>query len=145
MFQANVVTGEVCGSVVDLSLPGVVPFELERKYRSLSKHNGLLGWNWTSPFDQGLHLARPGLVYRDQWGQETPLAPAANSNDGLVASAGNLRLSRAAGELVLQAPPLKLHYPLYKSGAYSFIQPQKTLDVYSNAILLTFYVEVLPA
>jgi len=144
MFQANVVTGEVCGSVVDLSLPGVVPFELERKYRSLSKHNGLLGWNWTSPFDQGLHLARPGLVYRDQWGQETPLAPAANSNDGLVASAGNLRLSRAAGELVLHAPPLTLHYPLPKPGASSFLRPQKIVDGYGNALLFTLNEAGLP-
>lgn len=110
MFRANAVTGEVCGSAVDLELPGFLPLEFERKYRSLSSHVGVLGTNWLSPLDQSLRLVDGVFIYRDAAGHETPLPQTGAAAWPVVAASGTITLSRRGDALVLDAVPLRIHF-----------------------------------
>lgn len=68
MLHFNVTSGAVCFSAVDFSLPGLIPFDFERDYKSDLNLCGHLGWNWTTPLDVALLWADSGFSFRDQWG-----------------------------------------------------------------------------
>ncbi|WP_224317363.1 RHS repeat-associated core domain-containing protein [Streptomyces olivaceus] len=59
----DMATGEVVMSAVDVSLPGVLPFALERHHRSTLTSGQLLGPTWTSTLDQRLELEPTGVRF----------------------------------------------------------------------------------
>ena len=51
MFSVDVATGAVQIHSVDLGLPGYIPLEVSRTYRSGTKTRGLMGPGWTFNLD----------------------------------------------------------------------------------------------
>ena len=81
MLHFNVSNGHVCFSAVDFSLPGFIPLDFERNYKSGLNSCGYHGWNWCTPLDVALLPTPSGFSYRDQWGhvhvlnRQGPMAP----------------------------------------------------------------------
>ena len=50
-FNVVMATGEVCYDESDFELPGYIPVELERSYRSRLRRAGALGYGWSWPWD----------------------------------------------------------------------------------------------
>jgi RHS repeat-associated protein len=121
MLHVNVATGEVCVSVVDFSLPGFIPFEFERNYRSRSGKNGALGWNWHNPLNTKLSRDGTTWIYQDSWGALVAIKGGAGDGERSVVartSSGTFTLSREVTpreveRIVLQTPGLRrIHFPL---------------------------------
>jgi RHS repeat-associated protein len=77
--NVNVVTGEVLRWEVDLYLPGFIPIEVRRVYRSTNRQSNLLGIGWTSNLN--LYLTSDGrdFVLHDDAGVDTPLVYSADT------------------------------------------------------------------
>ena len=58
MFRVNVVSGELCLSVSEVFLPGLMPIDFTRVYKSADAYSGPLGPGWSHRHD--LKLARAG-------------------------------------------------------------------------------------
>ncbi|MGA8030707.1 MAG: DUF6531 domain-containing protein, partial [Bryobacteraceae bacterium] len=86
MLHFNVSNGATCFSAVDFSLPGFIPFDFERSYKSTLGTCGCLGWNWITPLDVALWRDESGFHYRDQWGYVHDLSqpPSKPPDDRLV-------------------------------------------------------------
>ena len=50
MFRVNVVTGELCLSITEVFLPGVMAVDFTRLYRSRVHSRGLFGPGWSHPY-----------------------------------------------------------------------------------------------
>ncbi|PRE14051.1 DUF6531 domain-containing protein [Burkholderia multivorans] len=59
----DVATGEVLEMRVDLAIPGVLPLELRRRYRTRSDDCGMLGRRWSDNWSQHLTVEAGRLVY----------------------------------------------------------------------------------
>ena len=72
----DVATGKVLTEMVDLELPGPLPFRLERVWYSTSSHDGPFGTGWHHTYDLGLAIdARAGVaVVRLADGRYAPFA-----------------------------------------------------------------------
>jgi RHS repeat-associated protein len=143
MLYANVATGETCCSAVDFSLSGFVPVELERNYRSLSAHDGVLGRNWRCFLDAGLEEHDGVFTYRDAWGVETALQSVRDDDERLLALATGHRLLRLGGELLLEAPGLMRLYfrPRSRKG---MTRPHRVEDRNGNAVRFELDADGLP-
>lgn len=58
----DVVSGQLLETVIDFSLPGVLPLVLRRAYASGYRHGGLLGPGWSSTLDVRLLVDERGAV-----------------------------------------------------------------------------------
>ncbi|KAF1039400.1 MULTISPECIES: DUF6531 domain-containing protein [Burkholderia] len=59
----DVVTGEVLEMRVDLAIPGVLPLELKRRYRTRSDDRGMLGHRWSDNWSQRLTIEGDRFVH----------------------------------------------------------------------------------
>ncbi|MBX3251391.1 MAG: RHS repeat protein [Myxococcales bacterium] len=67
----DVVTGNLFTEVVDASLPGPIPLDIERVYESAgSDKRGSLGWGWNHSLDEALWMERGCMVARLGDGRE---------------------------------------------------------------------------
>jgi len=75
----DVATGEMVDIRTDISIPGVLPLQLTRRYRTRSEDSGLLGLKWSTNWSQRLSLHDGHLVrFHNAGGQAiTFIAPEA--------------------------------------------------------------------
>ncbi|MFC0037628.1 DUF6531 domain-containing protein [Actinomadura rayongensis] len=59
----DVVTGEVLFTQTDVTLPGALPFEVERSHLSRYRDGGLFGVSWASTLDQRLEPDADGVTF----------------------------------------------------------------------------------
>ncbi|MES2264686.1 MAG: RHS repeat-associated core domain-containing protein [Pseudomonadota bacterium] len=68
-----IATGEKSLIDSDFSLPGLIPLDWRRSYRSGDVHSSWFGQGWTTPLSVQLSLAADGLTYHDAGGRGVPL------------------------------------------------------------------------
>src|SRR5260370_3896299 len=131
MLHFNVSNGGVCCSAVDFALPGFIPFDFERNYKSALNHCGYLGWNWTTPLDSALLLTPSGFSFRDQWGHTHALEPEkkAPPEERLF------QLADSGRDLVVTTPE-NLRWRFFDSGE-GFL-PHRIEDESENAITFEY-------
>jgi RHS repeat-associated protein len=79
MCNVNVVSGEVIRWEVDLYLPGFIPVEVRRVYRSTSVDSGLMGIGWMSNLNVYLTSDGRNFVLHDDNGTDVSLTYSAES------------------------------------------------------------------
>jgi RHS repeat-associated protein len=99
MLHFNVSNGSTCFSSVDFSLPGFIPFDFERTYKSNLNYCGCLGWNWATPLDAALFETTSGFSFRDQWGYSHALKHEKNTLPDQL-----FRFSRTEHDLIVTTP-----------------------------------------
>ena len=137
MLHVNVANGEVCYSAVDFSLPGIIPFEMERRYNSFSNQNGLLGWNWNIPLNNHLAIVDKDFIYRDQWDVENKLRFSTNNpKEPLwLSDDEKLKLIPEKGKLTLYTSDFKkIYFPSKLKFSLDYIKPIRIEDLHGNAI-----------
>jgi RHS repeat-associated protein len=67
----DVVTGEVVVDQQDFELPGRIPIQWTRHYRSDSMRRGICGVGWETPADARLEIVADGVVFHDGTGVAT--------------------------------------------------------------------------
>jgi RHS repeat-associated protein len=137
MLHVNIANGEVCYAAVDFSLPGFIPFEFARLYKSHSNKNGLFGWNWNHPLDTHLVIDSDDSVFRDQSGAEVCIKFAKGNGPGLVGSSDDnaFKIFREKDNLVLHNPDLvKFYFRLTDVDSRDAIKPIRIEDLNGNTI-----------
>jgi RHS repeat-associated protein len=127
MLHFNVGNGGVCCSAVDFALPGFIPFDFERNYKSSLNHCGYLGWNWTTPLDSALLLTPSGFSFRDQWGHTHAL----EAEKKVPPEERLFQLADSGRDLVVTTPE-NLRWRFFDSGE-GFL-PHRIEDESENAI-----------
>ncbi|MFQ5571279.1 MAG: DUF6531 domain-containing protein [Rhodothermales bacterium] len=65
VLRADIATGATSLYEMDLRLPGYIPLELARRYRSNNPRKGPLGYGWTFNYDIILRVESDRIIYRD--------------------------------------------------------------------------------
>ncbi|MEQ5840471.1 DUF6531 domain-containing protein [Paraburkholderia acidicola] len=80
----DVATGEVVDIRTDISIPGVLPLQLMRRYRTRSDDSGLLGPKWSTSWSERLSFDDGSLVrFRNAGGQTITFVAPENRLDGI--------------------------------------------------------------
>ena len=74
-LRVDIATGATTLHEVDLRLPGFIPFELARTYRSSSREKGPFGCGWAFSLDTSLYVENHHLTYRQASGKELFFKP----------------------------------------------------------------------
>jgi RHS repeat-associated protein len=98
LCNVNLSSGEVLVEVTDFDLPGWIPVEFGRRYKTTALERGPLGMGWFHNFDRTLRVDGGSLVWRNERGDETVFTEA-----GKFAS-GTLNFDRSRDVLVLRGP-----------------------------------------
>jgi RHS repeat-associated protein len=92
-----VVSGEVTDDVVDLALPGMIPVQWSRHYRSRGVRRSIFGrGGWSHGFDTSVERAAGGFLLLDADGSEVPFGEVAPRGE-VFDRASRLVLARGSG------------------------------------------------
>ncbi|MGH8781196.1 RHS repeat-associated core domain-containing protein [Paraburkholderia sp.] len=95
----DVATGEMVEIRIDVSIPGVLPLQLARRYRTHSTDSGLLGPKWSTSWSQRLDLADGHLVrFHSEGGQTITFVAPDPWLDGINLRAPRYRLTGTRDE-----------------------------------------------
>src|SRR5262245_26283234 len=100
MCNVNIATGELLRYEVDLFLPGYIPIEITRLYKSASPAVGILGAGWRVHLVMALRQDGRDLILVDDDAVETRLTLAPGGRH-LVSTAGDITIVRDGEGLVL--------------------------------------------
>lgn len=78
MCDVNVITGELVRFEVDLFLPGFIPFEFTRLYKSTRTGGGNLGRGWIQNYDMYLRREQQRVICQDTDGEELVIEVSSN-------------------------------------------------------------------
>ena len=144
MLHVNVVTGDLCHFAVDFSLPGFLPFDCERKYRSQSNQDSLIGRNWSTPLDSHLDLQIPRVVYQDPRGAQFELECREPAGHGLIGASNDrqyllFRDEDRDGDCLILATPNRTRVHFRICGRLPrTLRPSRIEDLNGNALTFQY-------
>jgi RHS repeat-associated protein len=132
MCDVNVVTGELIRFESDVLLPGYIPVEITRTYKSGASRITVLGYGWRHSL--GAHLRRRGdeAVYVDGEGVEVALTTFTGQGTRTDES-GAYALGAKHGQLILALPDnLRCVFPTF--GTETSVWPLAVYDAFDNRL-----------
>jgi RHS repeat-associated protein len=109
MCNVDVITGELTRYEVDLALPGYIPFEFTRTYKSTRPQAGRLGHGWQHNWNIRLTVEQGRFVFTDQDAARVDLLPGAE-RDSARSADGAVTLRREQDYLLLERGDRRRYY-----------------------------------
>ncbi len=128
LCNVNLVTGELLEQASDFWLPGWIPLDFSRLYKSFNSARGMLGVGWSHTYDALLRVEKERIVYRDAVGAEQPFLKAQNY------VSGQTRLLQAGEFLVLSAPGSNRQLFAPRGAGANIYSLVAVEDEYGNAL-----------
>jgi YD repeat-containing protein len=106
----DVATGKVFTDRVDLTLPGPIPFELERVWYSTSSYEGPLGHGWHHSYDAALYVHDDVILHRAQDGRSIAFPPLQAAEEHFLPSERITLIREQAGYAIRTRERQHLHF-----------------------------------
>jgi len=102
MFNVVLFSGELCHDEIDFALPGLIPVEIPRSFRTTLRRAGRLGYGWTWPWDMVLRSVDDGFLFEVDAGAlieryPNPVSTNVSEQSALRRQGPLLALTRANG------------------------------------------------
>jgi RHS repeat-associated protein len=132
----STVTGEELLELTDARLPGPLPFEFKRVYRSASSDRCLdMGYGWRHSLNHSLVFGEDGIVWHDHEGKKTVLPLLEATPAGTNKEAG-IMAWRAGDEYVACAGAKAPRYHFVREGSHGRLS--RISDRYGNRLKVSY-------
>ncbi|QXD13880.1 hypothetical protein GQ464_010400 [Rhodocaloribacter litoris] len=137
-LRVDVATGETVYHAVDLQLPGAIPVELARAYRSgQAQEAGLFGAGWRSSLEVALEVGHEAITFRQAGRRPTVFTPIDVGVQAVHAETGLVLQHHPDAYVVFRSPRARYVFPK-SQGRGGTLYPERIEDPYGNHVQFVY-------